>query len=62
VNLTHDLASRLARGEYEIDEKRVAEAMLRRRGRGLLVLVPDGVEGPARGRPQDDPGAGFDAA
>lgn len=57
-----ELMARLTRGEYEIDEHRVAEAMLRRRGPGLLVLVPGDVEGPAPGRPQDDPGPGRSAA
>ncbi|MEA2386806.1 MAG: hypothetical protein QOJ22_980 [Thermoleophilaceae bacterium] len=61
MNRTKDLASRLARGEYEIDLDRVAEAILRRRGRGLLMLVPAEVEGSAGG-PQDDPGPGLSAA
>jgi hypothetical protein len=58
----NDLASRLSRGEYEIDTRLVAEAMLRRRGSGLLMLVPDEVDGPPVGPPQDDPGPGLDAA
>jgi hypothetical protein len=57
-----DLVSRVARGEYVIDTHRVAEAMLARRGRGLLMLVPDEVERPAAGGPQDDPGSGLSAA
>ena len=59
---TSDLASRLARGEYEIDEHRVAEAILRRRGRGLLMLVPTQTEGCASCGPEDDPGPGLSAA
>ena len=62
MNRNNDLASRVARGEYEIDEHRVAEAMLRRRGNGLLMLVPPGGEGSASGGAQDDPGPGLDAA
>ncbi len=62
MNRTTDLASRLARGEYEIDAQQIAEAILRRRGRGLLVLVPTDVESPAAGGPQDDPGPGLSAA
>jgi hypothetical protein len=62
MNQTNDLASRLARGEYEIDEQRVAEAMLRRRGRGLLMLVPAQGERSAAGGPEDDTGPGLSAA
>jgi hypothetical protein len=62
MNRNTDLASRVARGEYEIDEHRVAEAMLRRRGNGLLMLVPARVESPSGGGPQDDPGPGLSAA
>ena len=58
---TNDLASRLARGEYEIDELRVAEAILRRCGRGLLMLVTADVEH-ARGGPEDNSGPGLSAA
>lgn len=62
MNSMNDLASRLARGEYEIDEHRVAEAMLRRRGNGLLMLVPAEVDrAPTRG-PEDDSGPGVSAA
>jgi len=57
-----DLASRVARGDYAIDPARVAEAMLRRRGPGLLMLVPDEIErSPVRG-PQDEPDPGLSAA
>ena len=62
MNRTNDLASRLARGEYEIDVDRVAEAMLRRRGRGLLMLVPTSLENSAGNGPEDDPGSGLSAA
>jgi hypothetical protein len=62
VKRESDLAARLERGEYVIDTHRVAEAMLRRRGRGLLVLVPGELERPAPGGPQDDPGPGLHAA
>ena len=62
MNRTNDLATRLARGEYEIDVDRVAEAILRRRGPGLLMLVPADVEGSTGGSPQDDPGPGLSAA
>jgi hypothetical protein len=62
MNRTNDLVSRLSRGEYEIDAQRVAEAMLRRRGPGLLVLVPSEVERAAPDGPQDDPGPGLSAA
>jgi hypothetical protein len=62
MNRTNDLATRLERGEYEIDAKRVAEAMLERRGRGLLMLVPTDVERLSGGGPQNDPGPGLSAA
>ena len=62
MNQKKDLATRLARGDYEIDTQRVAEAMLRRRGRGLLMLVPSDVERPSACDPQDDPGPGLSAA
>lgn len=62
MNRMTDLASRLARGEYEIDVTRVAEAILRRRGFGLLMLVPTDREHPAGGGPQEDPGPGLSAA
>ena len=58
----NDLGSRVARGEYVIDNHRVAEAMLRRRGAGLLVLVPNDVKRPAAYGPEDDPGPGLSAA
>lgn len=58
----NDLSARLERGAYEIDTHRVAEAILRKRGRGLLMLVPTDVERiPPRG-PHDDPSAGLGAA
>jgi hypothetical protein len=62
MNRTNDLATRLARGEYEIDVDRVAEAILRRRGPGLLMLVPSDVDVSSGGGPQDDPGPGLSAA
>ena len=62
MNRKNDLATLLSRGEYEIDAHRVAEAMLRRRGPGLLVLVPSDGEGSASGGSQDDPGPGLNAA
>jgi hypothetical protein len=58
----NDVASRLSRGNYEIDVQRVAEAMIRRRGRGLLMLVSAADERPAASGPQDDPGPGLSAA
>jgi hypothetical protein len=54
--------ARVSRGEYVIDTHRVAEAMLRRRGRGLLMLVPPQLERPTGGGPQDDSGPGLNAA
>jgi hypothetical protein len=57
-----DLVARIAQGEYVIDAERVAEAMLRRRGPGLLVLIPGEVERSASLGPQDDPGPGLSAA
>ena len=57
-----DLVSRVTRGEYVIDTHLVAEAMLRRRGRGLLMLVPTQVDRSAVGKGEDDPGPGLDAA
>ena len=54
--------SRVARGEYVIDTHRVAEAMLRRRGRGLLMLVPTTSTVRPGSGPQDDPGPGLSAA
>ena len=62
MNSNSDLAARLERGEYEIDPKRVAEAMLRRRGRGLLMLVPAAGDKSPFGGPQGDPGPGLSAA
>jgi hypothetical protein len=62
VKRENDLESRVARGEYVIDTHRVAEAMLRKRGRGLLVLVPGEVDPSPRGGPKDDPGPGLSAA
>ena len=62
MNRTNDLATRLSRGEYEIDVDRVAEAMLQRRGPGLLMLVPSEGEHSSGGGPQDDPGPGLSAA
>ncbi len=58
----NDLGSRVARGEYVIDTHRVAEAMLERRGRGLLMLIPRDVERPTALGPEDDPGPGLSAA
>ena len=57
-----DLVSRVARGEYVIDTHRVAEAMLARRGTGLLMLVPNEVERPPTDGPKNDPGPGLSAA
>ena len=57
-----DLAARLERGDYEIDARRVAEAMVRRRGRGLLMLVPADLELGAPRRPNDDAPPGLSAA
>ena len=62
VKRENDLVSRVARGEYVIDTHRVAEAMLRKRGRGLLMLVPGEVERSSGGGPKDDPGPGLSAA
>lgn len=62
MNSTNDLASRLARGEYEIDEHCVAEAILRRRGNGLLMLIPPEVDRASGGIPEDDPDPGLGAA
>lgn len=62
LNRKTDVASRLKRGEYEINVVRVAEAMLRRRGPGLLMLVPQDLEGPAGRRPEGDPGPSLGAA
>ena len=62
VKRESDLGSRVARGEYVIDTHRVAEAMLRRRGAGLLVLIPgDGKRSSVSG-PKGDPGPGLSAA
>jgi hypothetical protein len=62
VKRESDLGSRVARGEYVIDTHRVAEAMLRKRGAGLLVLIPGDAQRPATGGPEDDPGPGLSAA
>ena len=62
VKRENDLVSRVARGEYVIDTHRVAEAMLRKRGRGLLVLVPGEVDRRSGSGPKDDPGPGLSAA
>ncbi len=57
-----DLVARVARGEYVIDTHQVAEAIIRRRGCGLLMLVPTEVERPAGAGPEDDSGPGLSAA
>ena len=62
VKRENDLGSRVARGEYVIDTHRVAEAMLRKRGRGLLMLVPTEDERSPGGGPENDPGPGLSAA
>jgi hypothetical protein len=62
VKRENQLGSRVARGEYVIDTHRVAEAMLARRGRGLLMLVPNEIERPAGSGPKNDPGPGLSAA
>jgi hypothetical protein len=62
VKRESELGSRVARGEYVIDTDRVAEAMLRRRGPGLLMLVPRELERPTALGPEDDPGPGLSAA
>lgn len=62
TNRKNAVASLLARNEYEIDAQRVAEAIIRRRGAGLLMLVPAEIQGSAPCGPQDDPGPGLDAA
>jgi hypothetical protein len=58
----NDLVAQVARGEYVIDTYQVAEAMIRRRGCGLLMLVPNKVERPAVRGPEGDPGPGLSAA
>lgn len=58
----HDLTARVARGDYDVDPQRVAEAMLRRRGRGLLMLVPASGERTAGGGQQHGSGPGLSAA
>jgi hypothetical protein len=58
----NDLVSRVARGEYVVDTHQVAEAIIRRRGRGLLMLIPTEVERPAITGPEHDPGPGLSAA
>ena len=62
VKRENDLVARLARGEYVIEPHRVAEAMLRRRGRGLLMLVPTQPDSPPVSGPEDDPTPGLSAA
>ena len=57
-----DLVSRVARGEYVVDTHQVAEAMIRRRGRGLLMLISAEVERPVITGPEDDSGPGLSAA
>jgi hypothetical protein len=62
VKRENDLVSRVTRGEYVIDTHRVAEAMLRKRGRGLLMLVPNEVEPRSGGGPENGSGPGLSAA
>jgi hypothetical protein len=57
-----DLLARVARGEYVINTHQVAEAIIRRRGCGLLMLVPTEGDGPSITGPEDDPGPGLSAA
>ncbi len=62
VKRENDLVARVARGEYVIEPHRVAETMLRRRGRGLLMLVPPQLDTPSGGGPEDDTPPGLSAA
>ena len=62
MKLENDLVARVARGEYVIEPHRVAEAMLRKRGRGLLMLVPTQLDSSTAGGPEDDPTPGLNAA
>jgi hypothetical protein len=65
MNPERDLASRLARGEYEIDPARVADAMVRRLRRpvpGLGMLVPALLEDLSAGGAQDGAAPGLGAA
>jgi hypothetical protein len=62
VKRENDLVARVARGEYVIEPQRVAEAILRRRGRGLLMLVPTQLDPPSVPGPEDDPTPGLSAA
>lgn len=57
-----DLSERLARGEYEVDPHLVAEAMLRKQGVGLLMLVPAEFDLGAVRPEQGEPDPGFSAA
>ena len=58
----NDLGSRVERGEYVIDTHRVAEAMLRKRGAGLLMLIPGDLKSSPTFGPEDDSGPGLSAA
>lgn len=56
------LGKQIEAGDYRPDPALVAEAMLRRRGRGLLMLVSDQVDLLPGGGPEGDSGPGLSAA
>jgi hypothetical protein len=63
VNTTIDegLVDRVRRGEYEVDARAVAEAMIRRWNSASFVLVaPQALDQPAVGSDEREPGAGPD--
>jgi hypothetical protein len=65
VNMTIDenLVDRVRRGDYEVDARAVAEAMMRRWSSGSVVLVaPQAVDEPAVRSDEGEPGAGPDVA
>jgi hypothetical protein len=65
VNMTIDenLVDRVRRGDYEVDARAVAEAMMRRWSSGSVVLVaPQALDEPAVDADDREPGAGPDVA
>jgi hypothetical protein len=63
VNMTIDegLVDRVRRGDYEVDARAVAEAMIRRWNSASVVLVaPQALDQPAVGSDEGEPGAGPD--
>jgi hypothetical protein len=63
MNSTIDasLVDRVRRGEYQIDARAVAEAMIRRwDGASFVLVAPQALDQPAVGSDEGEPGSGPD--